>query len=163
MNPPISHEGEDAEGLFRQLTGARPSDIKARGDAILDVDHEAHYVEVKKCSSNTINQVRAIKFIPLVVWDSRTDRWHVMAPDEIVRRIVERDRGQHTEIALESATLRLGDFPAGLTGAELRQAVENACRRARQRDRLHQEMRELHDRLRALHAEFQARVRALLA
>ena len=61
MNPPISHEGEDAESLFLQLTGARPSGRKSRGDAILDVDEEAHYVEVKRCcSSHTVNQVRAI-------------------------------------------------------------------------------------------------------
>ena len=126
MTPPISREGDDAEMRFIQLTGARWSDDKSAGDAILDVDREAHYVEVKQCSATTVNQVRAIKFIPLVVWHSRSARWHVLARHELVQRIVTKDRGQHTEIAFECATLSLRDFPAGLPGSELLRAVEEA-------------------------------------
>ena len=49
--------------LFIELTGAAKSRERALGDVVL----EGHYVEVKRATANTINQVRAVKYATLAV------------------------------------------------------------------------------------------------
>ncbi len=72
----ISGGGRSAEAMFRELTGAEPSAEAAKGDATL----EGYQVEVKRATSNTVNQVRAVKYIPVVVYDERAGR-HAGASD----------------------------------------------------------------------------------
>ena len=74
----ISSEGTDAEIRFRQLTGAKEADKNSDGDAVVD----GTPVEVKKASKSTLNQVRAVKYIPLVVLDVRTGSWYVVPAHE---------------------------------------------------------------------------------
>ena len=71
------------------------------GDAVLS----GYAVEIKKASSNTINQVRAVKWIPLVVLDSNDGQWYVIPAPDVVVLVSQKKRGQHTENPFESATL----------------------------------------------------------
>src|SRR5436190_7171588 len=102
----ISRGGADAEDLFIALTGATRAERAALGDA--DVD--GHEVEVKKAASATLNQVRAVKFIPLVALFLPEGRWFVIPASEIVRQCAKKTRGQHTENPFESATLSLNNL-----------------------------------------------------
>lgn len=128
----IRHEGDEAESLFLSLVkSARRSDSQKKGDAVVDVDGKSHYVEVKQCTSNTINQVRAIKFIPLVVLAPQlSPQWLVVPPHEIVRLVVSKARGQHTEIPFESANLSLKGIAArfGCEDSDLDDTVTDAIR-----------------------------------
>lgn len=54
----ISGGGRSAEDMFRQMTGAIPARAAADGDALL----EGHPVEVKRATTATLNQVRALKY-----------------------------------------------------------------------------------------------------
>lgn len=105
----ISNTGDEVENEFRRLTGAARAERAAYGDAIVD----GHYVEIKKASSTTLNQVRAVKYITLVVYSSSEERWFVVPANEVVRHCARKKRGQHTENPFESATMNvnnLGDF-----------------------------------------------------
>ncbi len=99
----ISKSGERAEATFRQLTGATKPVERALGDAIL----HGHYIEVKKASSTTLNQVRAVKYITLVAYSTEREIWYVVPASEVVRQCAGKPRGQHTEIPFESATLSI--------------------------------------------------------
>lgn len=70
-NVGISRGGRSAEDLFRQLTGAQPAERAAQGDAVL----EGHPVEVKRATNNTLNQVRAVKYLPIVVHHEPASEW----------------------------------------------------------------------------------------
>ena len=97
----ISAGGRSAEEMYRTLTGAAPAPRAAIGDAVL----EGHAVEIKRATSVTLNQVRAVKYIPLVAYDAKGDRWFVVPPHDVVRLVARKARGQHTENPFESATL----------------------------------------------------------
>ncbi len=99
----ISNTGDSAEELFRQLTGATKAPQAALGDAVLC----GQLIEVKKASSKTLNQVRAVKYIPLVAYYERGSQWYVVPANEIVRQCARKARGQHTENPFESATLSI--------------------------------------------------------
>ena len=125
--PGISASGDDVEAEFRRITGAVPAERAAFGDAIL----EGHYVEVKAANSQTLNQVRAVKYITLVAFFVPEARWYVIPASEIVRQCAAKTRGQHTENPFESATLRLSnlgshvlDDPANLKPAVLDAVAE---------------------------------------
>lgn len=110
----ISGGGREAEELFLRLTGATKVAVSSEGDALLD----GHLVEIKQATKNTVNQVRAVKYLPLVVYHRPTRVWYVLPAHEVVRRIAAKARGQHTEIAFECATLNL----AGLSEFRLNEA-----------------------------------------
>ncbi len=97
----ISGGGRDAENEFIRLTGAEPSTTAAQGDAILD----GVPIEIKRATSITLNQVRAVKFIPLVVYYVPEDAWYVVPASAVVALVSRKNRGQHTENPFESATL----------------------------------------------------------
>jgi hypothetical protein len=102
----ISRSGADAEELFRSLTGATIAERAALGDAMVD----GKFVEVKKATSTTLNQVRAVKYIPLVALFVPEMSWYVIPANEIVRQCARKRRGQHTENPFESATLSLSNL-----------------------------------------------------
>lgn len=133
----ISRLGRDAERLFCKHTGAELCATPALGDALLD----GHYVEIKKADGNTINQVRAVKYITLVVHRPELDSWFVVPANEIVRLVSRKTRGQHSENPFESATLSTRDLAdyrvpsvsdlraatlAAITRSEVRQDVRDA-------------------------------------
>ena len=156
----ISHGGRSAEDEFVRATGATRATVASIGDVLL----EGHPVEVKKASSNTLNQVRAVKYIPLAALDTRTNVWYVIPAHVIVREVARKRRGQHTENPFESATLSLGnlsryriDSEYELASATLR-AIEDS---ARYLD-LKREMDRVLGRSRSLAEESVDRVRILL-
>lgn len=104
----ISGGGHSAEELFRQMTGASPAEGAARGDALLD----GHPVEVKRATSVTLNQIRALKYLPIVAHYAPTDDWYVVPAHVVVARVSQKRRGQHTENPFESATLSLKNLHA---------------------------------------------------
>ncbi len=105
----IRHEGDSAEAAFFNLVpGSRKSLAAKLGDAEVLVGEDWRLVEIKECHSDTINQVRAIKYIPLVIYAPEGELpWLVIPPNEVVRQIASKSRGQHTEIPFESANLSL--------------------------------------------------------
>jgi hypothetical protein len=163
----IRNEGKPAEQAFLRLVkNALPSDVARRGDAIVSVDGASSYVEIKHVTSNTINQVRAVKFIPLVIYSPQFgDRpWAVLPAQEVVRLVLPKARGQHTEIALECANLSLsciaGTFRC--TSAGLDNAVQSAVRTARKYPTLERILHDLVNQLSALNAMFHTRIEGAL-
>ncbi len=134
----ISGEGRSAEQQFLALTGAEPAERAASGDAVL----EGHLVEVKKATKNTLNQVRAVKYLPIVIYFEPTGSWYVIPAHRVVARVARKNRGQHTENPFESATLGLADF-ADLKvpdPADLREATLAAIAESEQYAELRDEM-----------------------
>ena len=124
----ISGGGRSAEELFRQMTGAVPAERAAQGDALL----EGHPVEIKRATSATLNQVRAVKYLPIVVHYAPDDEWYVVPAHVVVAAVSQKRRGQHTENPFESATLSLGnlsgwkvDDPRRLQAATLEAIAES--------------------------------------
>ena len=62
---------------------------------------------MKRATSLTLNQVRAVKYLPLVVHYAPTDEWYVVPAHVVVAEVSQKRRGQHTENPFESATLSL--------------------------------------------------------
>lgn len=134
----ISRDGENAESRFRDLAGASKPARAADGDAVID----GYFFEVKKASKTTINQVRAVKYITLVVFHPPSDSWYVVPPQDVVRFTVLKARGQHTENPFESATLsltKIRDFKVD-NQELLRQSALRAARSGSQYPELHEEM-----------------------
>ena len=104
----ISAGGRYAEELFRQMTGAVPTERAAQGDALLD----GHPVEIKRATKVTLNQVRAVKYLPLVVHYAPTDDWYVVPAHVVVAAVSQKRRGQHSENPFESATLSVKNLTA---------------------------------------------------
>jgi hypothetical protein len=127
----ISGEGANAERLYCQYTGAEQCKEPAKGDAILD----GHFIEIKRATSNTLNQVRAVKYTTMVAYHEPSDTWYVVPAHEIVRQVSRKNRGQHTENPFESATLSIAnlghcrvDSAASLREATLKAIAESANR-----------------------------------
>lgn len=99
----ISFGGKSAEERYRELTGATRPPKAGSGDAELD----GTYVEVKKATAATLNQVRAVKYIPLVAYHVPTKTWYVVPAHIVVCLVSSKGRGQHTENPFESATLNI--------------------------------------------------------
>lgn len=132
----IRNEGKPAEQAFLRLVpGSRPSDIAKLGDVVVALDCAEHYVEVKHCDSvgESINQVRAIKFIPCVIYAPRRNSWYILSPDQLVRLAATKSRGHHNEIPFECMNFTLGslsdDFHSKATDAELATKLHAAIRR----------------------------------
>lgn len=156
----ISGGGRKAEELYRAVTGADPAPRAADGDAVL----EGNLVEVKQATKVTLNQVRAVKYIPLVVYFVPDDQWYVIPPHVVVAAVSQKRRGQHTENPFESATLNVNnldahrvDDPANLRQATL-DAIESSARYPELRDAMAQVLRVSKD----LAEQSLERVRALL-
>lgn len=125
----ISGGGRSAEDEFRKLTGAVLTERSALGDAVL----EGSPVEIKRATSNTLNQVRAVKYIPMAALYVPTDQWFVIPAHVIVLEVSRKRRGQHTENPFESATMSLGRLRhLAVERGELRlrtlQAIEESSR-----------------------------------
>ena len=114
MTAGISKDGERVEAMFRDITGAEKVSEKAKGDALIRYQGGPDvYVEAKKASSNTINQVRAVKYLVLVVYDTRDESWYVVPADVVAKLCADKKRGQHGENPFENATLsvkKLGSY-----------------------------------------------------
>lgn len=156
----ISGGGRSAEQAFREYTGATRPQRASAGDAIL----EGHPVEVKRATSATLNQVRAVKYIPLVAYYEPTDSWYVIPAHAVVAAVSAKHRGQHTENPFESATLSvnsLGRFRVDDPG-ELRSRTMDAIEASSRYLELKQEMTRVLQESRTLADDSIERVKALL-
>lgn len=168
----IRLEGQNAERRFLNLVpDSRDSDHARKGDAIVTVDGEDSYVEIKECharatASGTINQVRAIKFICCVVWAPNHGCWYVISPDQLVGVAATKPRGQHTEIPFESMNSGLRGLPEDLhtkcSDAGLGEVVREAIRRGRRRADVAQLLEQMLDDIIDLKERYRKRVRGLL-
>jgi len=105
----ISGSGRDAEARFFDLTGAERTPRAARGDAVVD----GNFVEIKRATKTTLNQVRAVKYIVLIAYycpDGVPPCWYVVPAHRVVALVARKTRGQHTENPFESATLNIRDL-----------------------------------------------------
>jgi hypothetical protein len=153
----ISGGGRSTEEMFLLLTGAQKAAKAALGDAVLD----GHSIEVKRATSVTLNQVRAVKYITLVAFHEPTTSWYVMPAHEVVICVSAKSRGQHTENPFESATLSLGNLGRFKIGHEskLREAVLAAIAASAKYPQLRDEMHRVLARSKELAAESIAAVR----
>lgn len=104
MGQSIRHQGDNAKNLFRRMvTNVRRSNDFSAGDTEVNIDGNWHHVSVKDCRSNTINQVRAIRYQTLVIYNDGV--WFVIPPQEVVRLAAQKSRGQHSEVPFECANL----------------------------------------------------------
>lgn len=87
--------------LLALVPEASKSTDQRSGDVVLD----GRYIEVKTTADVTVAQVRAVKYIPLVVHQSARDEWYVIPAHELVQLVASKKRGQHTENPLECALL----------------------------------------------------------
>lgn len=156
----ISGGGRSAEELFRQMTGAALADRAAEGDALLD----GHPVEVKRATSVTLNQVRAVKYLPIVVHYAPTDEWYVVPAHVVVAGVSQKRRGQHTENPFESATLSLKNLHAWKVAdpGRLREATLEAIAASDEYPELRASMEDVLRESRGLADSSLERVRALL-
>ncbi|MDQ3035102.1 MAG: hypothetical protein M3Y87_22035 [Myxococcota bacterium] len=157
----ISHDGASAEQVFCALTGATKAATARQGDAVLNGCN----IEVKKASAQTINQVRAVKYIPLVVFHEPTSTWYVVAAHVVVCLVSSKARGQHTENPFESATLNvfaLGKYKVAAP-EDLKQATLQAIADAERYPEMKAAMAAVLADSRALAAKSAADVTALIA
>lgn len=157
----ISRTGHSAEERYRLATGASKCGKAGDGDAILGGCN----IEVKKASAATLNQVRAVKYIPLVVLHEPTDTWYVVPAHVVVCLVSSKARGQHTENPFESATLNvfaLGKYKIA-SEKELKQATLDAIAEANGYPDLRKAMETVLKESKALAARSIHDVKALIA
>lgn len=157
----ISGGGREAEDLFFRLTGASKVPVSSKGDALL----EGHLIEIKQATKSTLNQVRAVKYLPLVVYYRPSGSWYVIPAHEVVRRVAAKPRGQHSEIAFECATLSLAalsQFQLDDEG-DLRERTLIAIEESARFPELKAEMEYVREQASRLASESRSRVEAILA
>ncbi|HEY7830278.1 MAG TPA: hypothetical protein VIC06_06920 [Solirubrobacteraceae bacterium] len=159
----ISGGGRDAEERFFKLTGAERAPKAALGDAVID----GNLVEVKRATSTTLNQVRAVKFIVLVAYycpDGADPCWYVVPAHQVVALVARKPRGQHTENPFESATLNTRDLADYRVDdeAQLREQVLAAVRDGARYGDLQAEMARVLNESRLLASDSRERVAAVL-
>ena len=143
MQAGISYGGREAERRFRNLTDASVANKSADGDAVL----EGHNIEIKQASTNTLNQVRPVKYLPLVVLDTRCDEWYVVPPNQVVRLAAAKGRGQHTENPFESVTLSVAKIEEyTVSERNLRPATLEAIQEGERNQSLKEAMSEIRQR-----------------
>ena len=99
----IGIKGENLFSLF--VPRATKTLSKKSGDFDVPYKKGLRSTEMKECGKNTINQVRAIRYIPLVVHFTREDYWAVIPPNELVKMASKRNAGQHGILAYENMTI----------------------------------------------------------
>jgi hypothetical protein len=159
----ISGSGLDAEERFLKLTGAEPTPEAARGDAVI----EGNFVEIKRATSITLNQVRAVKCSVLVAYycpAGVAPCWYVVPAHRVVALVARKPRGQHTENPFESATLSINDLANYRVDDEtqLRKRVLAAVHDSARYADLQTEMDRVLDESRTLASESRKRVSAVL-
>ena len=167
----IRREGQDGEEAFlNAVPHSRTTDSAKRGDVRVLCDGVDAYIEVKSChaatgKAGTLNQVRAIKYIPLVVFAPARDTWYVLPAHALVRLAADKQRGQHTEIPFESMNLALNASldSFGCTTGELPDRVHEAVRADRAFVLLRRQMERLLKDISDLRDSHRAAVRALLS
>lgn len=90
----ITHDGTPTEARFRLITGACQAAARSDGDALLD----GHLVELKYAAGGAVNQVRAVKYIPLVVQTPASLRMEMQRMTILSRAVTSATRTNITAI-----------------------------------------------------------------
>lgn len=117
-----SLNGNDSTGLkgqkvLEQILGDKYQECEpAIGDGIFIGNNSSFVYEVKtteaqSTSNVSLNQVRAIKCIALIVYFKTLQKWAVLSPIEVLEFAIEKNRGQHNEISLECAAISTSKIP----------------------------------------------------
>jgi hypothetical protein len=155
----ISKTGNKAEDLFRALTSSQKPTDAVLGDAVKN----GIYAEVKKVSGDTLNQVRALKYITLVAYDADRDNWYVVPACDVVALIAVKERGQHTENPFESATLSLRHLgPYKVASTDLSTSWAAAVQKSDGKPLLKQKMKDVLKECKDLSTKHKNEVRAML-
>ena len=163
----IRLQGETAEKFFRRLVpSAQPPHSESRGDARITVDGQEYHVEIKECHalpgrSGTINQIRPIKYITLVVYAPRRECWYVVPPNDLVYLAAQKSRGQHTEIPFECMNLtirQLDDQGFKCIDADLPARVFEAVRKGKRDAETRKTMTNLFSAIKALRQEYKQKI-----
>ncbi len=163
----IRLQGETAEKFFRRLVpSAQPPHSESRGDARVTVDGHEYHVEIKEChaspgASGTINQIRPIKYITLVVYAPRRKCWYMVPPNNLVYLAAQKCRGQHTEIPFECMNLtirQLDDQGFKCIDADLPNRVHEAVRKGKQDTQTRKIMGDLFSAIKALDQEYKQKI-----
>lgn len=99
----ISRSGDLTTILFSKITDFHPYENPSdkKGDAWIFYENKIINVEIKK---DTLNQVRPYKYNVLVGHDTKSQKWYVIPPDDIID-MVKNKRGQHTTDPVECVGL----------------------------------------------------------
>lgn len=120
-------------------------------------------MKVKGASTATLNQVRAVKYIPLVVYFEPHKEWYVVPAHEVVAIVSKKIRGQHTENPFESSTMSMRDWgPFRVEDVRLRKATLDAIASSESFPELLEAMQEVLRESRMLADTSLDRVRSLL-
>ncbi len=166
----IRNEGNRAVERFLELVhGSRASGDQKQGDAVVHIDGQDIYVEIKEChagygKSGTLNQIRPIKYTPLVVQAPKRGCWYVVPAGELVRLASNKDRGQHTEIPFECMNLTLAQLEGRgfeSTDQDLSRSVLSAVKLNERDGSLKTLMSELFKAIRNLGDDYKHRVNTL--
>lgn len=157
---PISKKGRIGELRFlKWVRGSWLCADSRLGDAVVVVDGEEFVIEIKTSQApkgGTVNQVRPIKYQIVVIHvPNRRKYWIVLPPDIVLQMAVEKDRGQHSAVALENMILHLTGWEKkyACTSRNLRRRVVQAARRSRwpRFDEVRQKLKSIQARLTRLH------------
>jgi len=164
MAETLRQQGQKAKDRFIKLVTnvRRPSDFST-GDTEVNIDGVWFHVDVKDCTSNTINQIRAIRYQTLVIYFDGV--WYVIPPQEVVHLVGQKTRGQHTEIPFECAALTLNQIESvyRCSDSQLAERVYAAVRMGQQpqfsgvkktMDNLYSELKKLKESSKSSVAEF---------
>lgn len=99
----ITKSGEKVNEEFCSVTGFKHTKNNSPlGDAWVLLGEDFCFSEVKK---NTYNQVRPYKYNVLVGYDTKTDKWCVIPPDEVITEFCFKRKGHHTTDPMEVVSL----------------------------------------------------------
>jgi hypothetical protein len=154
--------GAAVQARFLEIVGGSKTARAADGDVIVPFNGKKAFVEVKHAGSTTINQVRAVKYITLVVFSVPQTQWYVVPPHAVVELVSRKTRGQHTENPFESATLSTRDLAKFVVDEKnLKERTIDACKAGEQHP-LRQVMRDVLSRCVQLAIESRELVKAAL-
>ena len=137
----ISNLGKDAIKRFVQITGGHKTGPPAPGN----VSVGGHPVAVRTASDNTVNQVRAVRYLPIAVFHAPRKLWYVVPPHDVVRFALGKKKGQHGANPFESITLSVKELSTYKVSSEndLLSAVNAALAAGEQHPKLRETMKKI--------------------
>ena len=108
--------GTIGENKLKSILGDRWRECSSDlGDGKIDFNNKEYFYELKsstkKFSDNIrLNQVRAIKCIPLIIYSDLEDRWAIVSPKDVMKAASTKKRGQHSELFFECCQLSNKNF-----------------------------------------------------
>lgn len=166
--PSIARAGDAAVSRFLRLVpNARPADTVRTGDVDLTGPRAVEIKLTHAVNGGTINQVRAVRFLPCAVWTPHQGKWLVFSADEIVLLASEKVRGQHTDNPFESCSINLASVDSRryetATDEVLPAAIARALTRGDSRTDLRRAMERLADEVSAVSEHYKTVIRGAAA